>query len=235
MDILKASFWKIMKSDFRHRGVCPAFLDERLWFPDPNKAVPEGELKGLVAVGGDLSVERLLLAYRSGLFPWSADPITWWSPDPRGVLDLDEIHLPRSLAKVIRRNEFTVTFNQNFREVMRACAETRREETWIDPEFLAAYGALHDAGHAVSLECWKDGALAGGIYGVRIGRYFAGESMFHRVTNASKVALYHLAVRLKQEGCELFDIQMVTSVTRLMGGKEISRSEFLKRLSKAIV
>jgi leucyl/phenylalanyl-tRNA---protein transferase len=224
-----------MKSDFLHRNACPAFLDERLWFPDPNKAVPEGELKGLVAVGGDLSVERLLLGYRSGLFPWSADPITWWSPDPRGVLDLDEIHLPRSLAKVIRRNEFTVTFNQNFREVMRACGEMRKEETWIDPEFLAAYGALHDAGHAVSLECWKDGILVGGIYGVRIGRYFAGESMFHRVTNASKVALYHLAVRLKQEGCELFDIQMVTSVTRLMGGKEISRSEFLKRLSKALV
>ena len=208
----------------------PTILDERLRFPHPCEADDDG----LVAVGGDLSAERLLLAYRSGLFPWTANPISWWSPDPRGIFELDHFHVPRSVAKFLRRQTFVVTINHAFRSVMEACATVDRKGAWISPEFIDAYTRLHQAGHAHSVECWLNDQLVGGIYGVSHGGLFAGESMFHRATNASKVALWHLVERLRQHGFVLFDIQMVTPATRQFGAVEISRDEYLRRLAKAV-
>jgi leucyl/phenylalanyl-tRNA--protein transferase len=211
----------------------PALLDDRLWFPDPENA-PRGTHSGLLAVGGDLSVPRLLLAYRSGIFPWSVNPITWWSPDPRAIFELDQFHVSRSLAKVIRRNDFEITVNRAFREVMEGCADPAREGTWITPEFLEAYTALHRQGCAHSVECWQGGLLAGGIYGVAVGGLFAGESMFHRISNASKVALFHLIERLRSKGFTLFDIQMATSTTEKLGAVLIPRGEYLRRVRGAV-
>jgi leucyl/phenylalanyl-tRNA---protein transferase len=209
-----------------------AILDHRLRFPDPRRANAEG----LVAVGGDLSVSRLLLAYRSGVFPWTAAPVTWWSPNPRAIFELDDFHVSRSLARVIRRGEFTITLDQAFRSVMEACAAPGpgRRDTWITQEFLEAYSQLHAQGHAHSLECWEEGKLAGGIYGVAIGGLFAGESMFHRADNASKVALFHLLCHLRQRGFSLFDIQMLTPITQRLGGKTIPRDMYLERLAAAV-
>ncbi len=211
----------------------PAMLTPRLWFPNPRTAVAEGEFTGLVAVGGDLSIERLLLAYRSGIFPWSVEPITWWSPEERGVFDLDKFHVPRSLARTLRKNPFEITRDRAFRRVMEGCA-AREEGTWIAPEFIDAYTRLHEAGHAHSVECWRSGELVGGIYGVAVGGAFAGESMFHRASDASKVALHHLAQHLRERGFALFDIQMVTDTTAALGAIEISRAEYLRRLKKAV-
>ncbi|MCU0771875.1 MAG: leucyl/phenylalanyl-tRNA--protein transferase [Verrucomicrobia bacterium] len=210
----------------------PAVLTGRAAFPDPRGAGPDG----LVAVGGDLSVHRLQAAYRHGVFPWTVNPVTWWSPDPRGILELEAIHIPRSLRRVLRAGEFTVTLDRDFRGVMSACAGPRRgrRSTWITKEFIEAYEAMHRAGHAHSLEVWLGDQLAGGIYGVCQGGLFAGESMFHRVSNASKVALVRLAEHLRAQGFVLFDVQMLTPVTRLMGGAEIPRAEYLERLSKAL-
>jgi leucyl/phenylalanyl-tRNA---protein transferase len=210
----------------------PLVLDARLRFPDPRQADEEG----LVAVGGDLSVARLLLAYRSGIFPWTAAPVTWWSPDPRAILELNRLHVPRSLARAIRGGVFEVTRDRAFRQVMEGCAEPSvgRESTWITSEFLEAYTRLHEAGHAHSLECWQDGRLAGGIYGVAVGGLFAGESMFHRASNASKVALVHLVQQLRRQGFILFDIQMLSPVTAQLGGLNISREEYLRRLARAV-
>jgi leucyl/phenylalanyl-tRNA--protein transferase len=201
-------------------------------FPDPRLA----DAKGLVAVGGDLSVERLLAAYRSGIFPWTVKPVSWWSPDPRGIFELDGIHISKSLAKIIRQGFFQVTRDRAFREVVAACAEpgAGRRDTWISPEFIAAYTHLYEAGHAHSVECWRDGQLAGGIYGVSVGGLFAGESMFHRASNASKVALVHLAAHLRERNFALFDIQMLTPITRQLGAIEIPRAEYLKRLKTAV-
>lgn len=211
----------------------PAALTQRLWFPDPRTAVTAGEFAGLVAFAGDLSVERILLAYRSGIFPWSVDPITWWSPVRRGVFEWDKLHVPRSLARVLRKNPFEVTRDRAFRRVMEGCA-AREEGTWIVPEFIDAYTRLHEAGHAHSVECWQGGELVGGIYGVAAGGLFAGESMFHRVSDASKIALHHLAQHLRERGFALFDIQMVTDITEALGAVEISRAEYLRRLKKAV-
>jgi len=210
----------------------PKYVGNHLWFPDPDLADPEG----LVAFGGEMTVSRLLLAYSTGVFPWTADPVTWWSPDPRAIIELDELHVPRSLAKVLNRGRFSVTINKAFVEVMHGCAEPARGrgETWFSPEFLQAYHRLHIAGHAHSLECWTDNQHAGGIYGVAIGGFFAGESMFHRVSDASKVALYHLVCHLRARGFELFDIQMLTPVTKALGGRNIPRTDYLARLKKAI-
>jgi leucyl/phenylalanyl-tRNA--protein transferase len=209
-----------------------AIIDERVGFPDPRKA----EAEGLVAVGGDLSVDRLLRAYRSGIFPWTVCPITWWSPDPRGIFELDGFHVSRSLARVLRKGKFRVTLNRAFGQVMEGCAAPGpgRWKTWISPEFMRAYTQLHEQGHAHSIECWEGDHLVGGIYGVGVGGFFAGESMFHRSDNASKVALYHLTQHLRERGFSLFDIQMVTPITEELGAVTISRSEYLKRLAKAI-
>jgi len=208
-------------------------LDDRLWFPNPRQAL-RGQLNGLVAVGGDLFPPRLLLAYRSGIFPWSVDPITWWSPDPRGIFELDGFRVPRSLAKVLRRGIFTVTVNHAFRQVMEGCSRPGERGQWITPPFIEAYTQLHELGHAHSVECWHGGELAGGIYGVAMGGFFAGESMFYRVSNASKVALYHLIERLKMRGFALFDIQMLTPITAQLGAVLISRNAYLARLKKAL-
>ena len=201
-------------------------------FPDPNDA----ESRGLVAVGGNLSVNQLLEAYRHGIFPWTVHPVTWWSPDPRAIIELDGFHMSRSLLGVIHRGPFVVTRNKAFREVISNCAVPgpKRRGVWITREFIDAYTKLHEQGHAHSIECWQDGKLVGGIYGVAIGRFFAGESMFHRVSNASKVALYYLVKNLRERGYALFDIQMVTSGTQALGAVEISRREYLQRLEKAV-
>ena len=206
---------------------------QRLWFPDPRLALRH-EANGLLAIGGDLSVERLLLAYRSGIFPWSVDPITWWSPDPRGIFEMNRFHTPRSLARKLRRNVIEVTRDKAFCRVMTGCATQHRSGTWIVPEFIEAYTRLHKAGHAHSVECWQSGELVGGVYGVTAGGLFAGESMFHSVSDASKVALHHLVHHLLQQGFTLFDIQMVTPITRQLGAVEISREEYLKRLEAAV-
>jgi len=214
------------------RKSTPALPREVDSFPDPATANSEG----LVAVGGDLSAKRLLSAYRSGIFPWTVNPITWWSPDPRGVIELDRFHVPESLNKVIRRRTFEVTVNRAFRQVMLACAEPapNRRQTWISPEFIEAYTHLHQQGNAHSVECWRRGELVGGIYGVACGALFAGESMFHRAPNASKVALYHLVEHLRTRQFLLFDIQMVTPATRPFGAESIPRRDYLQRLTKAV-
>jgi len=210
----------------------PGLLDYRLEFPDPRHA----DRDGLVAIGGDLSVPRLLVAYRSGVFPWTVSPVTWWSPNPRAIFELDGFHVSRSLARSLRHGQFQVTFDQAFPAVMAGCAAPGpgRRSTWITPEFLEAYQGLHAHGHAHSVECWLDGQLAGGVYGVSIGGFFAGESMFHRASNASKVALYRLLERLRERQFELFDIQMLTPITTRLGGITIPRNEYLLRLAKAV-
>jgi len=210
----------------------PVVLGEAIEFPNPELA----DADGLVAVGGDLSVERLLAAYRQGIFPWSVNPITWWSPDPRGIIELDGFHVSESLAKVLRKQPFEVTIDKAFQQVMQGCAlpGPKRRDTWITPEFIDAYTKLHQSGHAHSVECWQDGELVGGVYGVAIGGLFAGESMFRRVDNASKVALYHLVQHLRERRFVLFDIQMVTPATLPLGALTISRCEYLKRLAEAV-
>jgi leucyl/phenylalanyl-tRNA--protein transferase len=209
-----------------------AILSNSLRFPDPRRANSEG----LVAIGGDLSQDRLLVAYASGVFPWTVRPVSWWSPDPRAIFELDTFQPPRSLAKLIRKGPFQVTVDRAFRKVMEGCALPRADgsETWITSEFLEAYTSLHRAGHAHSVECWQDGELVGGIYGVKLGGFFAGESMFHRASNASKVALCELIAILKNQGFALFDIQMLTPVTASLGAVTIPRSEYLARLKEAV-
>jgi leucyl/phenylalanyl-tRNA--protein transferase len=222
----------VMGADGSSRIPLPILLDSQLRFPDPAKADSEG----MIAVGGDLSVRRLLLAYRSGIFPWTVHPITWWSPDPRGVIEIDEFQAPRSLARLIRKQPFTVTMDQAFRHVMEGCAAPAagRDTTWITAEFIDAYTRLHREGHAHSVECWKQKELVGGVYGVAIGGLFAAESMFHRVSNASKVALCALIDRLRERNFKLLDVQMVTPATQLLGAISVPREEYLRRLKKAV-
>ena len=210
----------------------PILLNKNTTFPDPALA----DAEGLVAIGGDLGTERLLAAYRKGIFPWTANPITWWSPDPRAIFELDGFHVPQSLARVIRQRKFEVTIDQSFRAVMEGCAAPApgRGGAWITEEFIEAYTRLHRQGHAHSVECRLKGELMGGIYGVAIGGLFAGESMFHRVNDASKVALHHLVRHLRERGFALFDIQMVTPATKPLGAIEIPRREYLQRLSAAV-
>jgi leucyl/phenylalanyl-tRNA---protein transferase len=209
-----------------------AVLNQGLNFPDPQLANP----KGLVAIGGDLSVDRLLTAYRAGIFPWTISPISWWSPDPRAILELDKLHVGESLRKILHKGVFEVTIDRAFGRVIEGCAARApgRPETWITQEFIDAYSRLHQRGYAHSLECWREGELAGGIYGVAIGGFFAGESMFHRASNASKVALYHLVEHLRKRNFRLLDIQMLTPVTKRMGGETIPREEYLRRLKTAL-
>jgi leucyl/phenylalanyl-tRNA--protein transferase len=214
----------------------PVFvLSKPLGFPPPRLATPEG----LLAVGGDLSRERLLLAYRMGIFPWYSDdePILWWSPDPRLVLYPREFHLSRSLEKVIRRVDFEVTMDRAFERVIRECAAMRSrtgEGTWILPDMIKAYCDLHGTGYAHSVEAWQGDRLAGGLYGVSLGRGFFGESMFTRVANASKVALAGLAAYLKSEGFDFIDCQVTTGHLQRMGAREISRDLFLEELGRCL-
>ena len=202
-----------------------------LVFPDPRRA----DREGLVAVGGDLSVERLLLAYGSGIFPWyeTGVPPLWWSPDPRAVLPRTGVHVSRSLLRRLRRGGFDLTWNRAFRAVMHACAEDRAGGTWILPEMIEAYGALHAAGHAHSLEVWEEGRLIGGLYGVQVGALFAAESMFHRRTDASKVALVACARSVAAAGIDLFDVQMLTSHLARFGAVEWPRDAYLRAVARA--
>ncbi|QEL20100.1 leucyl/phenylalanyl-tRNA--protein transferase [Limnoglobus roseus] len=205
--------------------------DDRPWIP-PDLA--DGE--GLVGVGGDLTPSTLLKAYTDGVFPWfnDDDPILWWSPDPRAVIEFANLHVSRSLARTMRSGKFHVTIDQCFEMVMRECGERRPEGTWVTDGMVKAYSQLHRLGHAHSLEVWVGDDLAGGIYGVGVGTFFAGESMFHRVTDGSKVALVSLLQHLRERGYELFDVQMTTDHTERMGATEISRTEYLHRLRKAV-
>lgn len=214
----------------------PVFrLSSNLTFPPPHMAIAEG----LLAVGGDLSVDRLVLAYSQGIFPWYAedDPILWWSPDPRLILYPEELHVSRSLRKPLRRRTFAVTLDRAFHRVIRACAGSRGPDhpgTWIVPEMVAAYESLHGAGLAHSVEAWDGDTLAGGLYGVSLGDVFFGESMFSRVSNASKVALVHLVEGLRRAGFDLVDCQVTTEHLMRFGAREIPRSRFLKELQQAL-
>lgn len=201
-------------------------------FPDPERANADG----LVAAGGDLSVGRLLGAYRHGLFPWTANPVTWWSPDPRAIFEFEQFRVSRSLRRLLRKDPFRISRDAAFEAVMAGCAAPApgRRETWITEEFRRAYRALHTAGYAHSLECWQGDRLAGGIYGVSIGGFFAGESMFHTVNDASKVALFHLLEHLRARGFALFDIQMLTPITKQLGAVCIPRRTYLERLRAAV-
>jgi len=205
---------------------------DKLEFPD----VASANREGLLAVGGDLSTERLLLAYRSGIFPWTDEPLTWWSPDPRAIFDLHSFTPPTRLAQKIRRSPFTITFDRAFAQVIEACAQPARgrETSWISPNFVAAYARLHAEGHAHSVEAWQGEQLVGGVYGVCLGGFFAGESMFHLVTDASKIALVHLFTRLRDRGFLLFDTQVVSPLTVRLGAIEIPRNEYLRRLKVAL-
>ncbi len=201
------------------------------FFPNPEFA----DEHGLVAIGGDLRPQRLLEAYRQGIFPWYGEeyPILWWSPDPRAIFELGGMHVSRRLRRTMRSSKFGVTINQAFADVMRGCAE-REEGTWITPDMFTAYCRLHQLGYAHSVEVWHQGELAGGVYGVALGGFFAGESMFHRVTDASKVALASLLDRLRERGYQLFDIQQLTEHTKSLGASEIPRHEYLLRLRRAL-
>lgn len=209
-------------------------LSSKLAFPDPRLASPEG----LLAVGGDLSPERLLLAYSLGIFPWygSGEPLLWWSPDPRCVLVPAEVHVSRRLERTLRQKRFLVTCNRAFDRVLAACADTRLQgggETWLVPDMQAAYRRLHALGYAHSVEAWQGEDLAGGIYGVAIGRFFFGESMFHNQTDASKVALVALCRHLAEKRFELLDCQVPNPHLFRMGATQLSRAAFLDRLFQA--
>ncbi len=206
-------------------------LSYALSFPHPRTATEEG----IVAYGGDLSPSRLMLAYRMGIFPWysQGDPILWWSPDPRLILELDDFILRRSLRKKLSR--FEVRFDTAFGDVIRACARAPRRGqngSWIVPEMIEAYETLHALGYAHSVEAYQEGVLVGGLYGVRVGRVFCGESMFARVPDASKVAFAALVEWLREGGFDFIDCQVPTDHLKSLGAKEISRETFLKRLAE---
>ncbi|MBY4677858.1 leucyl/phenylalanyl-tRNA--protein transferase [Marinobacterium arenosum] len=198
-------------------------------FPTPDQALDEPN--GLLAFGGDLSEQRLLNAYRHGIFPWYSpgDPIMWWSPNPRCVLFPDQLHLSRSLRKALRRREYRVTLDQNFAAVMQACAEPRRGEpgTWISRDMLQAYCQLHRAGWAHSVELWQQEQLVGGLYGIAMGRLFFGESMFSRQRDASKIAFAWLVEQLREWGYALVDCQVSSPHLMSLGAREIPRQQFL--------
>ena len=214
----------------------PVFLlSEELTFPPPQLATPEG----LLAVGGDLGQERLLLAYQKGIFPWysEGEPILWWSPDPRLVLYPKEIHISRRLSRIIRQKQFTITFDRAFEPVIQACARTRvqnGEGTWIVDDMIQAYCQLHMDGFAHSVEAWQDGRLAGGLYGVSLGRAFFGESMFSRVSNASSVAFITLVKFLQSMSFKMIDCQVTTAHLMRFGAREIKRMYFLAELNQAL-
>ena len=210
-------------------------LSRELVFPSPHEAEPNG----LLAVGGDLGSARLLLAYSMGIFPWYSEgqPILWWSPDPRCVLDLSHFHVSRRLRRVLNQERFRVTFDEDFQGVIRGCASVERpdqEGTWITEEMERAYVRLHEAGLAHSAECWLGDRLVGGIYGIALGRGFFGESMFHRETDASKVALARLVDRLAGWDFHFIDAQVTTSHMLSLGAREVPRMAFLRSLEDVL-
>lgn len=208
-------------------------LNKNLWFPNPSEASEEG----LLAVGGDLSSERLLLGYKSGIFPWYdvSQPILWWSPDPRMVLFPERLKVSKSFKKVIASKTFRITFNTAFSEVIAHCAKIHRPDqvgTWITQEMQQAYIALHNQGYAHSIEVWKGNTLVGGLYGIDLSekRIFCGESMFSTISNASKVGFYYLVEKLKAENYKLIDCQVYTQHLASLGAEEIDRKVFLSYL-----
>ncbi|MFP4070917.1 MAG: leucyl/phenylalanyl-tRNA--protein transferase [Desulfovibrionales bacterium] len=211
------------------------FLSDDPVFPDPETSEPVG----LLALGGDLSVKRLVAAYSMGIFPWYTEdtPILWWSPDPRPIIEPRELHIPKSLRRVLNKERFSVTVDHDFAGVIRSCASVPREGadgTWLVPEMVSAYEELHRAGFAHSVEVWAEGELVGGIYGVSLGRAFFGESMFHTVTNASKVGFVHLVRLLGTKGYSFMDCQQQSANLQRYGVREIPRREFLYRLQEAV-
>jgi len=212
----------------------PVFeLTSRISFPPPEFA----DRSGLLAMGGGLEPERLLLAYRTGIFPWydNSTPILWWSPDPRMVLFVKNFHIPKSLKKKIRQNHFKVTMDESFEAVITECAYSRTrngEETWITDELIDAYTRLHNLGYAHSVEVWSDNELAGGLYGVSLGRVFFGESMFTKIDDASKVGFAYLVKQLEKWNFPLIDCQVATDNLSRFNAEEISRKEFLKIISR---
>ena len=207
-------------------------LTDALLFPSPEQASAEG----IVAVGGDLQPERVMLAYQKGIFPWfeSDDFLLWWSPDPRMVLFPDRLKISKSMRTVLRKKQFEVTFNKAFDQVVEACAKVKRfgqNGTWITPGLMEVYSTLHTQGHAHSVEVWEEGSLVGGLYGIDLGTVFCGESMFSKSSNASKVALIFLVKELKKNKYKLIDCQVPTQHLASMGAEPISRTKFLTFLS----
>jgi len=211
-----------------------SFIQGSIAFPDARQA--DDSIGGLIAVGGELSPQRLLTAYRAGIFPWFDDdqaPILWWCPDPRAVLAPGQMRVNRSLAKRLRNGGFRVTFDRAFAEVVRGCAKTseNRSGTWITPAMAGAYERLHEMGYAHSTETWLDGRLVGGLYGLSIGEFFFGESMFTRVRDASKVALYHLSEQLLRWRFRCIDCQIPNPHLSALGAKTMPRTDFLAALA----
>lgn len=204
------------------------FLSKELFFPPVSNA----NLDGILAIGGDLSPERLLLAYKSGIFPWFEDdePIIWWSPNPRMVLFLDELVVSKSMRNILNRNLFRITFNQNFREVISNCQKIKRDGqkgTWITNDMIEAYCKLNELGIAKSVEVWQNEELVGGLYGIDLGHVFCGESMFSKVSNASKVAFMALVNQLKKGNYKLLDCQVYNEHLESLGCREIDRVDFM--------
>ena len=209
-------------------------LDKELIFPPVDMAEPDG----LLAIGGDLSSERLLLAYRNGIFPWyEGEYILWWCPNPRFVLFPGEIKINRSTKKLLNKNEFTFTANKSFKEVIHHCKKIKRpgqQGTWITDEVEKAYYKMHELGYAHSAVVWKENELVGGLYGIKLGKIFFGESMFSKISNASRIAFIKYVIQLKEEGIELIDCQVYTEYLESFGARMISRKDFIQRLKKLI-
>ena len=216
--------------------ICWLATDQVESFPPLSAALTEPN--GLLAVGGDLSPQRLVTAYRSGIFPWfnDEDPILWWSPDPRMVLFPNELSISRSLHKLLKKHQYEIRTDASFREVMQACTEPRKAQsgTWITDEMVEAYTTLHHMGVAHSVETWMDGVLVGGLYGIALGRMFYGESMFSRVSDASKIAFVHLVKQLEIWEFGMIDCQMKTRHLASLGAREIPREEFALKLGRLI-
>lgn len=210
------------------QGQLPVFtLDKELYFPPVSLAEPDG----LLAIGGDLSPERLLLAYKRGIFPWyEGEYILWWSPDPRFILTPGELKISKSMNVLLKKDAFEFTINKAFERVIRHCKNIKRpgqRGTWITDEVEAAYIRMHQLGYAISAETWQEGALVGGAYGLKLGKIFFGESMFSEISNASKYAFIKLIQNLRQEGVALIDCQVYTEHLQSLGAKMITRSEFI--------
>lgn len=207
-------------------------LSDELWFPPVEDALPDG----LLAVGGDLRIERLLLAYKSGIFPWYDDDMPlWWSPDPRFVLFPEKLKVSKSMQQLLRKNTFDFTVNKAFEQVIRNCQQAPRpgqDGTWINEDIVAAYTELHRLGFAQSAEVWRDGELVGGLYGIRMGDMFFGESMFSKQSNASKYAFIQYIQQLQNEGVQLIDCQVYTEHLESLGAEMIPRTEFTDMLHK---
>ncbi len=206
--------------------------DNSVFFPHPDRALDDPN--GLLALGGNLNIDTLLRAYSQGIFPWfsEGDPILWWSPAPRMVIKPDNMHVSRSLRKLVRQENYRYCFDSAFEQVISHCATCRSEGTWITSEMQQAYINMHQAGHAHSVEIWQEEELVGGLYGIAIGRIFFGESMFSLQPNASKLAFYHLTSHLAEKGFQLIDCQMETDHLRSLGAVTMEREEFLEQLER---